>query len=197
MEKFDVELSRFQKAIFADATVKRDALLEETEQRRKKALEEKNDELLLKAYQQLQASTAKLEREASTAVSKAEMEAKRSLLVRREELSQEIFENVTKRLRDFTQSEEYSEFLKQKLDALREEKKLSGSVVICRKEDLPLMERLTGDSQIAALQGDEEILIGGFRCQNLSEGFLADETLDMALEDQKEWFFTNSGLAVD
>lgn len=162
MEKFDVELSRFQKAIFADATVKRDALLEETEQRRKKALEEKNDALLLKAYQQLQASTAELERETSTAVSKAEMEAKRSLLVRREELSQEIFENVTKRLRKFTQSEEYPEFLKQKLDALRVEKKLSGSVVICRKEDLPLMERLTGDSQIAALQGDEEILIGGF-----------------------------------
>ena len=39
MERFEAELSRFQKAIFADATAKRDALLAEEAQRRKAALE--------------------------------------------------------------------------------------------------------------------------------------------------------------
>lgn len=118
MERFEAELSRFQKAIFADATAKRDALLAEEAQRRKVALEEKNDQLLLQAYQQLQAGTARFEKEASTALSWAEMEAKRALLLRREALCQEMFSHVAGRLEEFSKGPDYQAYLQKRLEEL-------------------------------------------------------------------------------
>ena len=134
MERFEAELSRFQKAIFADATAKRDALLAEESQRRKAALEEKNDQLLLQAYQQLQAGTARFEKEARTALSRAEMEAKRALLLRREALCQEMFSHVAARLEQFSKGPDYPAYLQKRLEELEKAGRLSGSTLQAKEE---------------------------------------------------------------
>lgn len=197
MERFEAELSRFQKAIFADATAKRDALLAEEAQRRKVALEEKNDQLLLQAYQQLQAGTARFEKEASTALSWAEMEAKRALLLRREALCQEMFSHVAGRLEEFSKGPDYQAYLQKRLEELEKAGRLSGSTLQAREEDLPLLGQLTQGKGLAGLEPSPDIRLGGFRCCNRAGGFVAQETLDAALEDQKEWFFAHSGLETE
>lgn len=197
MERFEAELSRFQKAIFADATAKRDALLAEESQRRKAALEEKNDQLLLQAYQQLQAGTARFEKEARTALSRAEMEAKRALLLRREALCQEMFSHVAARLEQFSKGPDYPAYLQKRLEELEKAGRLSGSTLQAKEEDLPLLDRLTQGKGLAGLEPSPDIRLGGFRCCNQAGGFVAQETLDAALEDQKEWFFAHSGLETE
>ena len=197
MERFEAELSRFQKAIFADATAKRDALLAEEAQRRKVAREEKNDQLLLQAYQQLQAGTARFEKEASTALSWAEMEAKRALLLRREALCQEMFSHVAGRLEEFSKGPDYQAYLQKRLEELEKAGRLSGSTLQAREEDLPLLGQLTQGKGLAGLEPSPDIRLGGFRCCNRAGGVVAQETLDAALEDQKEWFFAHSGLETE
>ena len=43
---------------------------------------------------------------------------------------------------------------------------------------------------------DTAIHIGGIRAYNSEMGIVADKTLDSMLEDQREWFEENSGMAV-
>lgn len=126
-----------------------DALLAEESQRRKAALEEKNDQLLLQAYQQLQAGTARFEKEARTALSRAEMEAKRALLLRREALCQEMFSHVAARLEQFSKGLDYPAYLQKRLEELEKAGRLSGSTLQAKEEDLPLLDRLTQGKGLA------------------------------------------------
>ena len=195
-QRFQAELSRFQKAIFADATAKRSALLKEEAQHRKAALQEKNDQLLQRAYQQLQAGTAQFEKEASTALSKAEREAKRRLLLRRQELTEEMFSRVSQRLEAFSKGPEYRGYLQGRLEELEKAGRLSGSFLQVRQADAALLEELTQGKGLSGLEISEDIRLGGFRCCNRDRGFLAEETLEAALDAQKEWFFAHSGLEI-
>ena len=44
---------------------------------------------------------------------------------------------------------------------------------------------------------DRDIVIGGFVLVHRGQGIYLDETLDSALEEQKTWFYQNSGLSID
>ena len=46
------------------------------------------------------------------------------------------------------------------------------------------------------IESTDEITIGGMTGLSKKLGMLADETLDSKLEQQREWFFENSGLKV-
>lgn len=63
---------------------------------------------------------------------------------------------------------------------------------MARKEDLKLLKgKIPAE---ASVEADASIAIGGLKAQN---GQLsADDTLDIRLASQKDWFLENSGLSV-
>lgn len=42
----------------------------------------------------------------------------------------------------------------------------------------------------------DKILIGGFIIENKATNVVVDESLDFALENQKDWFYKTSGLMI-
>ena len=62
-----------------------------------------------------------------------------------------------------------------------------------------VMEALDGLPPVkvhCSLLAEEAIHIGGIKVMNQSSGIFLDETLDSRLEDQKPWFYSNSGLTI-
>ena len=43
---------------------------------------------------------------------------------------------------------------------------------------------------------DADILLGGFRMECEEKGIVVDETFDTGIDEQKDWFYTNSGLFI-
>ena len=43
---------------------------------------------------------------------------------------------------------------------------------------------------------DDDIMLGGLRMECLAKGIVMDETFDTGMDEQKEWFYTNSGLFI-
>ena len=39
--------------------------------------------------------------------------------------------------------------------------------------------------------------LGGIRLENAAKNYLVDETLDFSLQEQRDWFYTHSGLTVE
>ena len=46
------------------------------------------------------------------------------------------------------------------------------------------------------VEASDDITIGGFIIENKESSLVVDETLDFALNNQKEWFNKNSGLII-
>ena len=73
---------------------------------------------------------------------------------------------------------------------------VQGARLLVRQEDMrlePELKKLCGAVELAA---DDTIRLGGARLVNEAKNYIADETLDNALEEQKEWFAANSGFIV-
>ena len=74
---------------------------------------------------------------------------------------------------------------------------MTGCVLYVRKEDMIYeaeMKKVYGldiDVQIAT-----SIQLGGFMIENPETHVVVDETLDFALESQKDWFYKTSGLMI-
>ena len=47
------------------------------------------------------------------------------------------------------------------------------------------------------MKADETIELGGFIAESREKGIALDRTLDQKLEQQKEWFYGNSGFLVE
>ena len=74
---------------------------------------------------------------------------------------------------------------------------LEGTVVMVRREDYHLAAKIGGHfGKNVRILADEAIKIGGIKVMNQSSGIFMDETLDSRLEDQKPWFYSNSGLTI-
>lgn len=140
---------------------------------------------------------AEIRLKAAQGVSQQETKERRELLLRREEITRRVFDQVRKRLADHVETGEYPRLLEETAKVLAEKCPREGCVVLLRQEDLPLAKKLTGYfGGDARAEADESIRIGGIKVMNQAAGLFLDESLDSRLEDQKAWFYANSGLTV-
>lgn len=145
-----------------------------------------------------QEETAEIRLAATRSVAQQENAKRRELLLRREEITGMVFDNVRRRLAEFVGGPDYAGFLEETADGLSEKcKEKSGTVVLLRREDIPLGKKLVSRfGADARVEEDESIKLGGVKVMNQSAGLFLDESLDSRLEDQKSWFYANSGLTV-
>ena len=61
------------------------------------------------------------------------------------------------------------------------------------KKCSPLIKTAFGDCTVKI---DPRIVLGGLRAENAALGRVLNVTLDMALEQQRDWFAENAGLTV-
>lgn len=129
-------------------------------------------------------------------LSRLHEETSRKLMAKRKELSAQVFTEVRNRVQNFTEGKEYEAHLMTKAKELGTYS-FADACIYMRKEDMRYADNIEkAYGRNCSIKEDEEIICGGLRLECEANGIVIDETFDTAIEEQKDWFYTNSGLFV-
>ncbi len=191
------KINKFYLAINHYAEEQRKKIEQEVLEFKRRELDEAEVEALTEAYQLIQKEMTEMRNRIFHEMAQREMDCRRELLAKRQKISDEVFDHTKKELCEFTQSGEYSTLLQKSATKLKNTFDKPGTVICVKNSDQKYEDQIKaafgGDCTIKL---DSTIQIGGVRAYNSEMGIMADETLDSLLEDQREWFEENSGMAV-
>lgn len=137
----------------------------------------------------------KIQSEAALKAAEYESAKRLALADLRNELSDSIFDEVTSKIKDFTVSSEYPNFLKKSAENLAE---VIGSQITfyIRPCDMIYSHILTDIAENAEIREDDKIILGGLIATDKAETLRADDTLDSRLKTEKKTFFENADFKV-
>ena len=198
MSQPDKKLEKFSSAVLKDAEEQRTRTLSEIDSYRRTELEKAEEEILHDAYVMIQNQIAAIKNRQSREISLTELEGRRKLLKLRESLTKQVFDDAAAKIIDYTKTEAYRALLcsivKKSCLSIPE-----GPVVLeVKKEDLRLaadLQAACGGRQ-ATVEANDNITLGGVILYNREKGIIVDETLDLKLSAQKDWFASSSGLSI-
>ncbi len=194
----DEKLSKFIQAINKDAEERRARILAESEAFNKAELEKAETEALTDAYHLIQQEISKMRTGIRRELSQKELKLHRAALLKRSEITKDVFDEAAKEVEAFTRTDAYPLFLEGLAKDAAALFPKTGVTLYLRKADLPLAEKLCplfeGGCQVKA---DDSIRLGGLRIECRAFGLMADETLDTRLDSQHVWFAEHSGLSVE
>lgn len=172
------EVNRLKRAILSRAEDMRDAMLHEIDEEKEKALTAFRKSTEEAEEARFSAEANRYRGEVNERLATLKMEEHRTLLIRREELSNTLMQEVQKELRAYVQTPAYTDYLTEKIAALA--KKYEGETLfieVCRKEDAAIAK------PYAEVRLAEEDFIGGFRLGIPARHMVVDESLRSRLED--------------
>jgi V/A-type H+-transporting ATPase subunit E len=191
------KLDKFESAVLKDAEEQRSKILEEIEEYRKSELEKAEEEILHEAYIMIQNEIASIKNKHSRKISLTELEGRRNLLKLREELTGKVFDEAASKIVDFSKTDDYKNYM---IDLVKKccDKMPDGDIKIeVKKDDLSLADALISASgRNATVAEKANITLGGLIINNSEKGIVVDETLDLKLNSQRDWFIAKSGLSI-
>ena len=197
MSQPENKLDKFSSAVLKDAQEQREKILQEIEEYRKSQMEKAEEEILHEAYIMIQNEIASIKNQESRKISLAELEGRRKLLKQREEITAKVFGETAGRLLAFTRSPEYAPYMVRHVKACAVQLPAGRVVIRVKKDDLALSDSLIGAcGREASVEAAGDIEIGGFIMINEEVGLVVDETIDLKLKSQKDWFAAASGLTL-
>lgn len=167
-------------------------------------------ELEAEAYQQIKAEAKKdadallakelveISSNASVEASLSQEEKTKKFTLRQKKLMlQKIFKEAKNRLNEFVNSNDYKTYLIKHMEKISSLYQMSDSILKLRQNDIKYADDLVKAYGIdLTVEVSDEIKIGGFIIENKATNVVVDESLDTALENQKEWFYKTSGLMI-
>ncbi len=197
------KLSKFMIAINEYAKEQHDKIMREMETQDSIELEKAEKEYREESYRTIQRKTGEIRSMISRELAARELEGKKALLERRNAIESEVFEKAAAKLEEFTKTDAYKTYLRKAAQEARRifikcgEENLESTVIYIRdrdKKSSPLIKTAFGAS--CTVKVDPGIVLGGLRAENTQIGRIVNVTLDMALEQQHDWFAENSGLTI-
>lgn len=182
--------------ISSTANKEQQAILDEVKKLEEQADVQMKEEAKKDAQLQMNQELSEISSNAATEISEIHSERTKKLIGKRDEYVSVIFKEAKDKLVAFTSSNEYKDFMieKTKKAALLG---LDNVVLYVRNQDKELakeLEKVYGKTMTIEVTND--ITIGGFIIENKAEKLVINESLDTALESQKDWFYKNSGLII-
>lgn len=114
----------------------------------------------------------------------------------REKYMSNVFTQAADRLREFTAGENYAAFLNAKAAEAAARGDFAGGTLCLRQEDLSYAEALAKVLPGCTAAASDAIRLGGLIAVSADGRTRLDLSLDAALEEQKQWFFSNSRLDI-
>lgn len=190
------KLAKFQAAVFAEVDLKAAQMKQEAEQYKEQELEKNKAKQLDRSYQIIQKKTQEIKKSCKRQVAKYSLDAKRSLLLKREEITKKIFESVAIRLAEFHKTEQYKDYLLKRIKKVSENNYDMVEILLL-KEDMKFAEEIqkTYEHSCTVVETNR-IQLGGFILRDDRDGIYIDETLEQKLQDQKAYYIQNSGLVI-
>lgn len=137
----------------------------------------------------------KIRSDAAFKAAEYESEKRLALASLRNELSDGIFDEITLKIKDFTKSSEYSDFLKKSAERLIA---VIGSEIVfyVRPCDMIYAGLLNEIAENAEIREDGQIVLGGIIATDKNATLRADDTLDSRLSAEKKSFFENTDFKI-
>lgn len=197
MASIEERFEMIQRSVLEQAGAEAQKLLDQAREYKETAMKKAESDVLQELYSRIQDEVAEIRTSATRSVSQKESKARQDLLLRREEITRAVFEQVKRRLLEFTHTPAYNDLMNNLAKELGARCPMEGTVVMLRRDDYHLAAKL-GEyfGKNVRILADESIRVGGIKVMNQSSGIFLDETLDSRLEDQKPWFYSHSGLTI-
>lgn len=191
------KLSGFYSAINHYADAQREQILKDIAAFKEKSLKEVEEAAQIEAGRMVKKEVAEARGEITRVASHKEIEARRVLLEKRQNIADKVFEKAAEALVAYTAKPEYTKTLMGYASEMAKVLTQPGTVVYHKYGDVKAMEAATAAfGRNATTKVDDNIKIGGIRAENAAMRMILDDTLDAMLEAQRSWFEENSGLVV-
>lgn len=201
MDNLNEKLNTFTSLVLDDADTKRSELIEKVQKKHDTMVNAKETEFLEEAYDSIQHSITEAKKASNEKILHVELEAKKQLLLTREQIINEVMENTLEKLKSFTKTEEYGKWLMTKIEKAIFEVGKGAKVVYISSDDLKFKEQiemLSDDStRITVEAADEKDFIGGAKVFNPGRRVSVDYSFKEMLAEEKKEFLQRSGLTID
>lgn len=189
--------SKFLDAIQKFADEQRDKINNEVAQFKSAELKNAEDEGIKDAYTLIHKEMDAMCISISSEMAKREEEGKAKIYKRRNEITQEVFAQAKKQLKNFTSSENYIKQLEQDIKEVADLFGRKSVVLKVRETDVSLLEPFLYLLQgPCSIETATDICVGGIKAMCLNNHTMVDKSLDTKLEAQKDWFYKNADLKV-
>lgn len=146
---------------------------------------------------QLEKELAELSSKASLDLSNENVEKTKQLVEKRNEYVANIFEDAKQKLLAFVDGSQYQEYLLNKLNKMNTLYSFEKAILYVKQKDLGLKDMLVkAYGKPVSVEVSDQIVIGGFLLEDKVLNIVVNETLDFALENQKDWFYQHSGFMI-
>ncbi len=189
--------NRFLEAIEKYAEEQRLEMRAEVEAFREEQLQAANEEGTEAAFRFIQEQKREFKAALAKEMARKETQKKRELFEKRSRMAQSVFEEAEEKLRAFTKTNKYKEYITTSARLMSE--KLGGRecVVYMAKGDAQYASIIESVIKQSTVRFDDNIRIGGISCSCGELSIVIDDTLDTKLEDRKRIFVETSGLMVE
>ena len=197
MQNIDQVFLYMKDEIERQAKSEEQAILNEVKALEDEAYESMKAEAKRDADLKLKQEEEEMSSNASAEISESHIERTKKLIEKRDEYVKNIFDQARDELKTFVKSGEYLPFVEAKIQRVAENFKDSKSIMYVSHDDFKnrdaFVKAFGTDIEV---QASDDIQIGGFILENKASSLVVDETLDFALNNQKDWFNKNSGLII-
>lgn len=148
---------------------------------------EKEEAEAREALSQLRREQTAFEQRYKRELSRCDYETTKAVRTHRKELVDEFFEEISRDLKAFAESEKYGEYLERSLEKAR---KALGEkcVILCAPRDIEKLEKLCKNKSKNEVRADSTIMLGGIGALDEEKGLFCDFTLDKSLDDERAAF---------
>lgn len=185
-KKDDLKLENFITAVYSEADKKSDSIIEAAVSSSDRVLNQADSKARMESEKYIIETRKRLETKTVKTIAKAELDGKKSILAKREELTEKIFDNVVIKLSEFRKTDEY---LRHLINVVREQNPEIGVKICLMPSDMGFADKIKEASgTLCEFTEDKTIRIGGIIFYYESGGYVIDKTLDNAFEAQRASF---------
>lgn len=197
MEKKEQVFLYMKEEIERLASLEEEKILAEAKQLEEEAYNQIKAEAKKDAEALLSKELVEISSNASVEASLSQEEKTKKLVEKRDEYVTTIFSKAKDKLVEFVNSQDYKTYLIKHIKEIGKLYQMENSILKLRKEDMKYQDELIKAYGISLdVEVSDKIMIGGFIIENKATNVVVDESLDFALENQKDWFYKTSGLMI-
>ena len=185
MEQNKEKLAKFIDAVNADVDGKVSELMQEAQSEKSHILDEAAAEAARTYEKHIGEASKKIGNRCVREISKAELDAKKESLRRREELTDTLFNDVCSRLEEFRATPDYETYT---IKAAAEAGAGKDSVIFLAPYDMSRSAAVGKAVGTEDIRQDSSIRLGGVSVLNSGSGIIIDRTFDTALKEQRKLF---------
>jgi V/A-type H+-transporting ATPase subunit E len=197
MANEEYKLAKFQAAVFAEIDAKAAQIEHEAEEFKEQELEKTKDEQLTKSFYLIQEKSEEIKKDFKHEVAKFSLEQKHAVLLKRNEITENIFANVKQQVVDYTNTLEYKDYLLSSVSHFAKNASYDNLEIMVTSKDLAFAnEIIKAYGKDCNVKESNTIELGGFIACNTDQGIYFDETLEQKLAEQKKYFIEHSQLDI-